>query len=74
MENSPRTFMAFLILMLFLGMASAVTFIYLLIIPHYRPIINCSQFSSYKEAVQAYNMGEWKLDKNHNGVPCENLL
>lgn len=42
--------------------------------PNARLIVNCSTFSSYKDAVRAYNMGAWNLDRNHNGVPCESLL
>lgn len=39
-----------------------------------RIIINCGSFSSYKDALRAYNMGDRALDHNHNGVPCESLI
>lgn len=34
----------------------------------------CASFSSYGEALQAYNAGDTGLDHNKNGYPCENLL
>lgn len=34
----------------------------------------CASFGSYADALQAYNKGNTRLDKNHNGFPCEYLL
>lgn len=34
----------------------------------------CASFSSYGEALQAYNAGNTGLDHNKNGYPCENLI
>lgn len=34
----------------------------------------CASFSSYGEALQAYNAGNKGLDHNRNGYPCETLL
>lgn len=36
--------------------------------------VTCASFSSYGEALEAYNAGNKALDHNHNGVPCETLL
>lgn len=34
----------------------------------------CASFSSYAEALQAYNAGNRSLDHNRNGFPCQLLL
>lgn len=34
----------------------------------------CGSFSTYQEALRAYNTGNTALDHNGNGVPCETLL
>lgn len=39
-----------------------------------RPIANCGIYTTYQEAVRAYNAGNHSLDHNKNGVPCETLL
>lgn len=74
MKISLGLFLIAFLLMPILGTTFGVLFVYATVLPHTRPIVNCTQFSSYNEAVRAYNMGAWKLDGNHNGVPCENLL
>lgn len=34
----------------------------------------CRSFSSYGEALQAFNGGDRRLDHNKNGYPCESLI
>lgn len=34
----------------------------------------CGDFTTYQQALQAYNAGNKRLDHNRNGVPCETLL
>lgn len=38
-----------------------------------RIIVNCHSFNSYAEALQAFPKHSG-LDKNHNGIPCEELF
>lgn len=40
-----------------------------------KPVVTCASFSTYADALQAYNAGNKKLDGGkRNGIPCENLL
>lgn len=34
----------------------------------------CGDFTTYQEALQAFNAGNTGLDHNKNGVPCQTLL
>lgn len=34
----------------------------------------CASFTTYQQALQAFNAGNTGLDHNKNGFPCENLI
>jgi len=34
---------------------------------------NCSSFKTCKEAVASYKNGNSKLDRDHDGIPCESI-
>lgn len=34
----------------------------------------CASFTTYQQALQAFNMGNTGLDHNKNGIPCQSLL
>lgn len=34
---------------------------------------NCSSFSTCKQAVDSYNDGNTKLDRDKDGIPCESI-
>lgn len=34
----------------------------------------CEDFTSYGEALAAYNAGDMKLDENKDGIPCDALF
>lgn len=59
-----------------LGIVSIVlvlmTSLYFIRLNDSRPILNCGSFNSYADALQALPANH-KLDRNHNGIPCERL-
>lgn len=49
-----------------------VTSLFLIRLNESQLVVSCASFSSYGEAVQ--NLPRYpKLDRNHNGIPCEKL-
>lgn len=67
-------FFALILLMVIIGLLFWVLMLWI-DLKNSRPIVNCHSFSTYNEALRAYNAGNKRLDGGkHNGVPCESLV